>query len=38
MQDLYATWNPGKTGKVMENRGNLNKTWKNHGICHLLKN
>jgi hypothetical protein len=29
---------PNSHGKVVENRENLKKTWKNHGICHPVKN
>jgi hypothetical protein len=29
---------PKSHGKVKEIRENLKKTWKSHGICHLVKN
>jgi hypothetical protein len=38
LEKLEKSWNLKIGEKVMENRENLKKTWKSHGICHPVKN
>jgi hypothetical protein len=38
LENLEKSWNLKIGQKVMENRENLKKTWKNHGIGHPVKN